>query len=148
MRGSVIYVSIPLGGKIQTYPFGVPATHRADAGACLRNERGRDTDPFDAGERARDRAPRLRRLGDLAEPDLAAISSSGFVPVPSSKREANEQPPVHARSPTVTRPAPLLRSPVHLALPLRVAMTSLPSIVGSLLEQMVREPPAEREWQE
>src|SRR3954468_19157480 len=52
----------------------------------------------------------------------AAMSSSGFVPSPSSKREANEYWPWKTPSPTVTSPAPPCRSPRHSALPFRVAI--------------------------
>src|SRR6185503_10703291 len=53
----------------------------------------------------------------------AAISSSGLVPSPSSKRDANEYAPLKTPSPTVRSPSPPLRSPRHSALPLRVAIS-------------------------
>src|SRR3954452_5214164 len=50
------------------------------------------------------------------------MSSSGFVPSPSSKRDENEYWPWKTPSPTVSSPEPLCRSPRHSALPLRVAI--------------------------
>src|SRR3954471_8323080 len=50
------------------------------------------------------------------------MSSSGFVPSPSSKRDLNEYWPWKTPSPTVSSPEPPCRSPRHSALPLRVAM--------------------------
>src|SRR3954470_2341475 len=54
------------------------------------------------------------------------MSSSGFVPSPSSKRDLNEYCPWKTPSPTVSSPEPPCRSPRHSALPLRVAMPPPP----------------------
>src|SRR4051794_32573022 len=54
------------------------------------------------------------------------MSSSGFVPSPSSKRDLNEYWPWKTPSPTVSSPKPPCRSPRHSALPLRVAMPPPP----------------------
>src|SRR3954454_12549762 len=54
------------------------------------------------------------------------MSSSGFVPSPSSKRDLNEYWPWKTPSPTVSSPEPFCRSPRHSALPLRVAMPPPP----------------------
>src|SRR3954451_22297087 len=54
------------------------------------------------------------------------MSSSGFVPSPSSKRDLNEYWPWKTPSPTVSSPEPPCRSPRHSALPLRVAMPPPP----------------------
>src|SRR3954467_1165114 len=56
----------------------------------------------------------------------AAISSSGLVPSPSSKRDLKLYSPMKTPSPTVRSPLPLCRSPHQIALPLRGdAMVSL-----------------------
>ena len=55
----------------------------------------------------------------------APISSSGFVPGPSSKRERNENWPSKAPEPSAIVPAPLCRSPLHFADAVRTAMAVL-----------------------
>src|SRR3984893_5983283 len=55
----------------------------------------------------------------------AAISSSGFVPVPSSKRDLYEYCPSKAPLPSLRLPAPDFRSPRHSASEIRFAITDL-----------------------
>src|SRR5437763_232780 len=50
------------------------------------------------------------------------MSSSGLVPVPDSKRELKLYWPSNAPEPSLTLPAPALRSPVQVADALRVGM--------------------------
>src|SRR6185437_14727741 len=54
----------------------------------------------------------------------APSSSSGFVPLPSSKRELNEYALLNAPFPKSTCPLPSLMLPSHRACALRVAMTA------------------------
>src|SRR3546814_568804 len=55
----------------------------------------------------------------------APISSSGLVPVPSSKRDEKEYCPSNAPLPRATLPEPLFRSPCHSARAVRVAIVVL-----------------------
>src|SRR5205807_3541853 len=59
----------------------------------------------------------------------AAMSSSGLVPAPSSKRELNEYWPSNAPPPKRIVPLPLGRSPSHRASALRTGMRSPPQPV-------------------
>src|SRR5438132_8227448 len=52
----------------------------------------------------------------------AAISSSGFVPGPSAKRELYEYLPSKAPLPSLSVPAPFFRSPRHSASEIRFAI--------------------------
>src|SRR5258708_8249887 len=60
----------------------------------------------------------------------AAISSSGFVPVPSSKRDLYEYCPSKAPLPSFRLPAPDFRSPRHSASEIRFAISDLDSLGG------------------
>src|SRR5207247_5262374 len=70
--------------------------------------------------------PAFSRLNDRAiekQPASAApMSSSGFVPFPSSKRDENEYGPSNAPLPSFIVPFPCLRVPSHTADPVRVAI--------------------------
>jgi hypothetical protein len=59
------------------------------------------------------------------------MSSSGFVPFPSSNRDENEYGPSNAPLPSFIVPLPSLRVPSHTADPVRVAMVLSPSFFPS-----------------
>ena len=58
----------------------------------------------------------------------APISSSGFVPVPDSKRELNEYAPWNAPLPSDIVPLPSFSVPSHCALAERTGMVDLLSM--------------------
>src|SRR6185503_6486191 len=72
--------------------------------------------------------PALPNISDSAIAKQAAwaapSSSSGLVPAPSSKREANEYAALNAPFPKSTCPLPSLRLPSQRACALRVGMTA------------------------
>src|SRR5262249_1840983 len=55
----------------------------------------------------------------------APISSSGFVPFPSSKRDEKEKGPSNAPLPSFMFPLPFLKVPSQTAVPVRVAIVYL-----------------------
>src|SRR5262249_25614297 len=73
--------------------------------------------------------PAFSRLAESAiEKQLAsaaAISSSGLVPFPSSKRDEKEYGPSNASLPSFIVPLPSLRVPSHIANPVLVAIVRL-----------------------
>ena len=71
--------------------------------------------------------PRLPENAMAKQPAwAAAISSSGLVPEPSSKRELNEYGPLNAPLPSSTVPLPSTIGPSQTAVALRVGMNQPP----------------------
>src|SRR5262245_44007321 len=83
--------------------------------------------------------PAFSRLAESAiekQPaSAAAISSSGLVPFPSSKRDENEYGPSNAPLPSFIVPLPSLSVPSHTADPVLIAI-----IQHSAVSPLIRQP--------
>src|SRR5262249_30180353 len=90
--------------------------------------------------------PDRSRFADSAmekQPASAApMSSSGFVPVPSSKRDKNENGPSNAPLPSFMFPLPSFKLPSQTADPVRVAIVLSPLVYVLLNDSRRTQPSA------